>query len=264
MAHLQLNFFSDSLQRNTNVMVFIPSAGPDDFLFGGAEKFNIPDKKYQVLYLLHGSYDDYGSWVRNSRIENYAQEKCMAVVMPSVENSAYLDMAWGERYQTYIAGELPEFLSVLLPLSKKREDQFIAGLSMGGGGAFRFALTFPERYRAAASLSGGLNMRAVTPGPHANKMPKNYLRAVYGETEPNEVIDLLERIDPKTLPALYMTCGTEDFILPASETFYEQAVKKGVSVVYEKYPGVHNWEFWDVHIQDVLNWMPLAGRMVES
>ena len=50
----------------------------------------------------------------------------------------------------------------------------------------------------------------------------------------------------------------------ASETFYEQAVKKGVSVVYEKYPGVHNWEFWDVHIQDVLNWMPLAGRMVES
>lgn len=262
MAHIQLNFFSDSLRKSTNVLVFIPTTGPDDYLFNKEEQFLLPDKKYQTLYLLHGSYDDYGSWTRNSRIENYAQEKCLAVVMPTVENSAYLDMEYGEKYQTYISKELPEFLSVILPLSTKKEDTFIAGLSMGGGGAFRFALTFPEKYQAAASLSGALNMKAVDNCAHMDKMPLNYMRAIYGEKEHCEVIDLLETAELEKLPPLYMVCGTEDFILPANETFYEKAKEKEIDVIYEKYSGSHSWEFWDMYIRNVLDWMPLACKMV--
>ena len=130
MAHLQLNFYSQILKKNTNVIVFLPSIGPDDYLFDREPTYNIPNKKYQVLYLLHGSYDDYMSWSRNSRIECYAQEKCVAVVMPSVENSAYLNMAMGEQYQTYLVEELPQFLHTILPISILREDSFIAGLSI--------------------------------------------------------------------------------------------------------------------------------------
>lgn len=262
MAHIQLNFYSNSLQKNTNVMIFIPTIGPDDYLFGSEEKYNLKGKKYQVLYLLHGSYDDYTSWTRNSKIECYAQEKCLAVVMPSVENSAYLDMKKGEKYQTYIAEELPHFLSVLFPISTHRKDTFIAGLSMGGGGAFRFALTFPERYCAAASLSGGLHMGILENCTHLEKMPQNYKRAIYGDEETMEVIDLLEKVDVSLLPDLYMICGTEDFILPANESFYKKAIEKNIEITYEKTPGVHNWEFWDTHIQDALNWMPLKCRMV--
>lgn len=262
MAHIQLNFFSDSLQKSTNVLVFIPTTAPDDYLFDQENRFLLQDKKYQALYLLHGSYDDYGSWVRNSRIENYAQEKCLAVIMPAAENSAYLDMAYGEKYQTYIAKELPQLLSILFPISTRKEDTFIAGLSMGGGGAFRFALTFPEKYGAAASLSGGLNLSAVTSCAHMMKMPRNYLCAVHGDAEAKEVIDLLEDIDTDKIPPLYMICGTNDFILPANDTFYDKAMDIGLSVTYEKHPGGHTWEFWDRYIQDVLDWLPLAKRMI--
>ncbi|MDD2970890.1 MAG: alpha/beta hydrolase family protein [Lachnospiraceae bacterium] len=262
MAHIQLNFYSALLKKNTNVMVFIPSIGPDDYLFGSEEKFNLTNMKYQVLYLLHGSYDDYTSWSRNSKIECYAQEKCLAVVMPSAENSAYLNMYKGEAYQDYIANELPEFLETILPISTRREDSFIAGLSMGGGGAFRFALTFPEKYQAAASLSGGLHMGILKNCTHLDKMPENYMRAVYGDKKYSDVIELLDEVKSEVLPPLYMICGTEDFIFPSNESFYKKALDKKIPITYETARGVHCWDFWDEHIRDVLNWMPLKEQMV--
>lgn len=271
MAHLQMNFYSASLQKNANVIIFLPTQDADDYLFGTGNAKYDPAKKYQTLYLLHGSYGDCMDWSRLASVERYAQAHCLAVVMPSGENSMYLNMDAGEPYLDYIGRELPAFLERLFPLSPRREDRFIAGLSMGGYGCLRIGLEFPGQYGAIASLSGGtdLQMLRENGGPHLEKMDKHYQSAVYGEQNlrgtRNDLVTLLQQdlAEGKALPRLYMTCGTEDFIFPANESFYN-AVKDLVEIQYEKYPGVHDWNFWDTHIQDVMNWLPLANQKVDA
>lgn len=270
MANLQMNFYSQALKKNANVIIFLPTQDADDYLFGSGNAKYDPAKKYQTLYLLHGSYGDYTDWSRIANVERYAQEHCLAVVMPSGENSSYVNMYAGEDYLKYIGEELPAFLTTMFPLSTKREDTFIAGLSMGGYGCWRVGLEYPETFGAIASLSGAMRMQDLqkSGGPHMEKMDHHYQAATFGPGEitgtRNDIATLLQEdiAEGKTLPKLYMTCGTEDFIFPANEGFYAEA-KDLAEITYEKYPGVHNWDFWDSHIKDVMNWLPLDGQKVQ-
>ena len=270
MAHIQLNYYSPALKKNANVIVFLPSQDADDYLFGTGNAKYDPAKKFQTLYLLHGSYGDYLDWSRISNVERYAQAHCLAVVMPSAENSSYMKLANGEDYTAFIGKELPAFLQTMFPLSSRREDNFIAGLSMGGYGCWRIGLAYPASFGAIASLSGGMDMQMLreSGGPHLEKMDKHYQAGVWGGratirgSRDDIVVMLKDAVEAGVdLPKLYMNCGTEDFIFPSNEAFYEQA-KDLADIQYEKFPGVHDWNFWDSHIQDVMNWLPLANAKV--
>src|SRR6476619_7886720 len=105
-----------------------------------------------VLYLLHGLSDDDTIWLRRTSIERYVAALGLAVVMPQVHRSFYTDEAYGNRYWTYLSEELPEIVHGFFRLSRRREDTFVAGLSMGGYGALKWALRDPGRFAAAASL----------------------------------------------------------------------------------------------------------------
>ena len=148
---LTCQFRSAVLRRNTAITVILPTP----------EQENEPiAKDMKVLYLLHGMYGDESSWIRYSNVERYAKDLGgnMAIVMPGVGNSFYQDMVHGERFYTYMTEELPKFIQGLFPVSKKREDTYIAGLSMGGYGAFFLALSRPDLYSAAASFSGAVDI----------------------------------------------------------------------------------------------------------
>ena len=124
---LNCHFRSAVLRRNTSITVILPTP----------EEESAPiQKDMKVLYLLHGLHGDETSWMRYTSIERYASESVIAVVMPGVGNSFYQDMAHGERFYTYMTEELPKFIEGLFPVSRKREDTYIAGLSMGGYGAW--------------------------------------------------------------------------------------------------------------------------------
>lgn len=270
MAHIQCGFYSPSLEKNANITVFIPTLNADDYLIGTDVHYGMEGGKYQTLYLLHGSYGGCTDWSLLANVERYAQARALAVVMPSGENSSYINMDKGEAYLTYISEELPDFLTKIFPLSRAREDTFIAGLSMGGYGAFRCALEKPHRYGYAAALSGGLDMQALQASSeeHMQKMPVNYGTAVFADRYHIEGTDddlsalLAKRVREKAvLPELYMTCGTEDFIRPTNEKFYTDAEKLGVSVTYERAPGVHDWDFWDRHIREVIHRLPCCGDL---
>lgn len=271
MAHIQCSFYSQSLMKNANVIVFIPTENADDYLIGTDVHYGSKGGKYQTLYLLHGSYGGSTDWSLLANVERYAQSRALAVVMPSGENSNYVDMDKGEAYLTYVTEELPAFLSKIFPLSKKREDTFIAGLSMGGYGAFRCALAKPELYGFAASLSGALDMQELQKSTeaHALKMPSGYREAVFADRKHLEGTDndlsalLAKRVSEKAdLPQLYMTCGAEDFIYPTNEIFYDNACKLGVPVTFERAHGVHDWDFWDTHIREVINnLLPCCGDL---
>ena len=111
-----------------------------------------------MLYLLHGLTDDHTGWQRYTSIERYADEAGLAVVMPAVHHSFYTDEVHGHAYWTYVSEELPALVHRLFRVSDRPEDTFAAGLSMGGYGAVKLALSHPDRYAAAASLSGTLDI----------------------------------------------------------------------------------------------------------
>ena len=134
---------------------------------------------------------------------------------------------------------------------------------MGGYGAFLAALTAPETFSRAASLSGSLDIRGFLRGqqPHVSKMPRNYLRALF--EDPMNVPDAYDLLTlaarraaaGSLMPDLYLSCGTEDFNLPANDRFYREALALGASLRYDKHSGGHDWDYWDTHIKDVLVWL---------
>lgn len=229
-----------------------------------------------LLYLLHGLSDDETIWLRRTSIDRYASEKGLAVVMPRAGRSFYQDEVHGSAYWTFICQELPEVVHAFFRVSTRREDTFVAGLSMGGYGAMRWALTQPGRFAAAASLSGAVDLaaRAGTlsggaltgdTGPDADSpfldfAPDVRDRVFGGHFTPgrdNDLIALLGRSDPATLPALWVSCGAQDDLLPHTEHFVAAARAAGVDPHVEYPDGVHEWGLWDAQIRRVLDWLPL-------
>ena len=144
MALLRCDFRSDVLQLSTSMSVILPAG-------------TAPAAGHPTLWLLHGMSDDHTAWTRQTAVERYVADTGWAVVMPQVDRSYYADMAHGNDYWTFVSEELPVIARSMFRLSERRADNAAAGLSMGGYGAFKLALNFPDRYRAAASLSGALD-----------------------------------------------------------------------------------------------------------
>ena len=219
--------------------------------------------RYRVLYLLHGHSDDHTAWQRWTSIERYVEGLNLAVVMPNVHRSFYTDMVHGGKYWQFISEEVPAIVHDLFPLSTRRKDTFVAGLSMGGYGAFKLALSLPERYAAAASLSGALDIREVV-NAHGDRNDKEWLRQmhnVFGDLgrvpgSKHDLFTLVKRVARGNIKArLYQCCGTEDFLHDDNLRFRDMARKLPLDLTYEEGPGDHNWAYWDGMIQKVLDWM---------
>lgn len=271
MAFFQVNFFSPTLGFNTDINVFIPSPNSDEILNRKKSEYK-KNRKYQVLYLLHGAYGDYTDWMRLTSIEKYAQNHKLAVVMPSAANSFYEDMFRGSAYLTYLTEELPKFVSSVFPISARREDNFTAGLSMGGYGALRLAFTKPEQYAACASLSGAIDIVGCKMQNDSGTVDGPFLwDSILEDADKLEGSDadlyaLIEKQKSlgKALPRVFQSCGTEDFIYPLNTLAHEKLLGTGVDLTYEEHPGIHDWDYWDTHIQRVLDWLPLANDSVET
>jgi len=255
MASMRCDFFSDVLGLSTSMTVILPQATREQIgMTGTGTATGAP-----VLYLLHGLSDDDTIWTRRTSIERYAAAKGIAVVMPRVERSFYSDEIRGGSYWTFLSRELPEIVAYLFRVSTRREDTFVAGLSMGGYGAFQWALREPGRFAAAASLSGVLDLASR----YEHDDDDGLLRRVFGERpvrgSDSDLLSLLERADPATLPALYLACGDADELLAENLAFQTAAAVAGVPLDVTFDDGAHEWSYWDRHIERVLDWLPLRA-----
>lgn len=154
MALLKIDYYSEILGMVRTVNVLYPESrkNPDK---------DVPTTDIPVLYLLHGMSGNQDSWLNRSGIERLVRNTNLAVVMPSTDLAWYTNTTYGARYYDAIVDELPEVLHNFLPnLSTKREKNFIAGLSMGGYGAFKIALA-SNKFSYAASLSGAISFENV-------------------------------------------------------------------------------------------------------
>jgi S-formylglutathione hydrolase FrmB len=265
MALIHASIRSHVLGMLTSIDVILPQPRAED-LRTPARARAAAARRHPTLYLLHGLSDDHSVWPRWSSIERYVDGLDLAVVMPATARGFYTDMAHGPRYWTYISEELPAVARSLFPLSEASQDNFVAGLSMGGYGAMKLALRCPRRFAAAASLSGSLDMV----GQHDGATPAEWhteLEGIFGDLgklrgSDNDLMHLAARLacsrGPR--PALFQCCGTEDFLYQDNLRFRDHARKLGLNLTYEEGPGTHEWGYWDRMIQRVLEWLPLKKR----
>ena len=255
MALITCDFFSEVLEFGTSMTVVLPQ--PTEGQVGvtpGAD-----DAPPPLLYLLHGRSDDHTAWLRYSSIERYASAAGVAVVMPAVARSFYADEAHGYRYWTYLSEELPGIVHRFFRVSDRREDTFVAGLSMGGYGALKWAFQQSERFAAAASLSGAVDVVAFAQDPTRREDLVD--RVFGGEPGPrDDLYAMLEASDPAALPDLYVSCGTEDHLYDYNVRFVDALRARGLDPVVDFRPGEHEWGFWDTDIPKVLAWMRSPRR----
>lgn len=262
MAIIEVNFISKCLMRTVTFNAIIPV---DKF---GPQAENAEQKPLKTLYLLHGIFGNYTDWVNGTRIQALAEANDLAVIMPSGENRFYLDdEKSGELYGEFIGKELVEFTRKLFPLSDKREDTFIAGLSMGGYGAIRNGLKYAENFGCVIGLSAALvhdTWKDADNSAPIFTFRRNYYEAIFGEYDKVKGSDK----DPKALllklkeegrpvPKMYLCCGTEDDLVTVNRDFRDFLNENGVDLTYVEGPGKHDWVFWDTYIKKVLDWLPL-------
>lgn len=279
MAWLTIHFRSKTLGRPETIEALIPQGHGN----------------YKVLYLLHGLGGNHSTWMKKSRLEDYAEHKNIAIIMPSGYNKCYVNNVNGKNYGDYIAKELPELCERWFSISKKAEDRYIAGNSMGGYGAIHAALTHPGVYAGAYSYSGFLDMKESFSNPNIFST-----RPVFGEKENFDKMqfDLFEIIGQlstkkademgvfqekslkngenkpfthkktgKTLNFVdnftkyTITCGESDPMITMSRQMIDALKNNNYNVDSYIVNGAHDWDFWDTCIAKTIQEITDGGAV---
>lgn len=269
MSLVTMNVDSKYLRSNQAFSVILPDMPRDH---EPAEYYRA-HRRLKVVWLLHGTYGDHTDWVRKTNVERYASSRGVAVVMPSGLNSNYAN--WGRAMlgydmYDYVLHELMPLVHNWFPVSDRREDNFIAGLSMGGRGTITFAVNNPERFAAAAALSASpRDFATLTPEYLASGTPvaDRFARAIenaggldayLGSPENTwRVID--ERAASGDLPRLLFACGADDdYVMEDLIPFRRHAEELGLDAEFLIRPGfTHEWDFWDLAIRDAFDFFGL-------
>ncbi len=257
MALMHINCFSSTLGMCVNFDAIIPETTRGQIGMEGSAQ-----DTYPTLYLLHGMSDDHTIWQRRTSVERYVADKNLAVIMPTTHLAWYTNTTFGYKYFDFIAYELPQICQGFFRgMRSGREDNFVAGLSMGGYGAYKLALAAPEQFAAAASLSGALDISALT-----GRLPghDSLFNGIFGndkslEDTEHDLFYLAKTLKEsgKPMPKLFQWCGTEDFLYQDNLTAKEVFQELNFDLTYTECPGNHSWEHWDREIQNVLKWLPI-------
>jgi S-formylglutathione hydrolase FrmB len=243
MAFAELRWFSKTLGKQVGTYVILPD-NPD---------FKPP---FATYYLLHGLSDDYTIWHRRTRIEVYAQSLPLIVVMPDGFRGFYTNNDEGPAYATYVAEELPAVIERTFPAKSARGARAVGGLSMGGYGALRIGLGYPDRFASVNSHSGALMHGSRPTKRPTSSMQDAEWRRVFGprpmETD-HDLVHLARQCEKSgTLPKIRIDCGTDDFLIEDNRAYHKHLEALRVPHEYEEFPGAHTWEYWDQHVRTAL------------
>ena len=254
MALIEISIRSRYLRGKASISMVLPDISDAD----DPGRFYSEDRKHKVLFLLHGTEGDHSDFIRQTAIERYAQERNMAVVMPACQNSDYMDwpsFGIGLEVRRYIAEELVPLVHSWFPVSSRREDNYIAGVSMGGRGALSIAAGYPGLFSAAASLSGPpLYLPRLYESQAYLAFPDRYrnLIAMSGGYDAflSSSFDAWGEIDrlagTGNLPRILLLIGMDDPYLSDYMLFKKHAEEEGYPISFSETAGYgHEWRFWD-------------------
>lgn len=256
MAVMDISCLSSSLNRFVKFRVILPVENLADS--------DVGKKRFPTLYLLHGFLGSQDDWLYRTHILDLAETCGLAVVMPAGENSFYVDLPeLGLNYGSFVGNELVSLTRRMFPLSDKRDDTFIGGLSMGGFGSLLLGSRFPETFGRIICLSGAFDpadpaLKQVLTDPAAG-LPTQYFDALLGNMEQpkperNAIASALNALQEGKLPELYLACGTEDFLYSCCCKTRDLLSTAGAKIKWEQGPGIHDWYFWDTYIHKAVRW----------
>lgn len=250
MAFFQCSIFSGSLGKNVSVNILLPQEVDSQF---GTSIKGENNKKYPVLYLLHGYSDDHSAWMRRSAIERYVDDKKLIVVMPDGGKSFYRNYGSNDNYRDFIALELPRFLERYLPANTSRESSYIAGLSMGGYGALAIGLEYLNNYRKICAMSSVADIVEAFTMECFVKQKIQLFGDIELKNSEHDLFYLLSKNNNSPIkPKLELSCGTEDFLYHQNAKLINHLKSLNYEFTYDERPGTHNWEFWDESIKNFL------------
>ncbi len=217
-------------------------------------------KRYAVIYLLHGLTGHSDNWATKTKLNEYAVKYQYIFVMPEGANGWYSDSATvpNDKYESYIVQELVPEIDKKFRTKADRSGRIIAGLSMGGYGAIKFGLKYPENFALVGSFSGALG--ATSWGEKTAGNIGKTIDAVFGADESdtrkaNDIFKIVREISDekkKLLPFIYLDCGTEDFLIKSNRDFAALLFEKKIPHEFRQLPGKHDWTFWDAQVREFL------------
>ncbi len=234
-----LEIYSAKMNKKIPTIVITPS------------KYKDKDTKFPVLYLLHGLSDDHTKWIKTvPAIKDLADQYQLMIVCPDGGyGSWYLDSPIDPSYQyeTFLANELLTFIDAKYRTIANKGGRIITGLSMGGHGALYIASRNAEKFVAAGSMSGAVDMWKLgfESGNDGFDVPKRL-----GDFKTNEALWKKHSIvfnTPKLKEAnlhYYIDCGTEDFLIEENRELHRRMVHEKIPHEYVERPGNHSWEYW--------------------
>ena len=220
-------------------------------------------KLFPVIYLLHGVAGHSSNWLEKTSIAIYANQYDVFVVMVEGENGWYTDSATvpQEKYESYVLQELIPDVERRYRVQRSREGRAIAGLSMGGYGAIKFGLKYPDKFVFAASMSGAFHGPSWTdkeltePGVIRDSVLRAFGPTDSGTRKANDIFRLVRELPADKialLPYLYLDCGTEDFFFKDNRYLANLFIEKKVPHEYRELPGNHGWPYWNQQVREIL------------
>ena len=284
MALISVDYFSSSLMRTTTLEAILPfdnqgDAHATDSVMRHADADLTSQEAawdsrpypprtqapFKTLFLLHGISGNHADWISESRIRAWAEQRNLAVIMPSGYNAFYLDHAETHNYYgRFVGQELVEVARRMFPLSTRREDTFIGGISMGAYGALRNGLRYCETFGSIIALSPAMIVGGFDQvfSDDLWFLSRSYLESTFGNL--NEVIgsdkdparlaaDLVYCDRPR--PRVYMTCGNQDPLAEPDRVLAQRMRDAGLEVTYHEMQGGHDWDFWNAALPQALDWL---------
>ena len=226
---------SASMNKDIEAIVVLPE---------GYEKNQ--DKRYPVIYLLHGYGGNHTSWILKTKpdLHNVASKTNIIFVCPNGDNKWYVDSPVHPeiKYETFVAKELVEYIDKNYRTIASKEGRAITGYSMGGHGALLLCLKHQDTFGAAGSMAGTVDLRMnVNQGKIDVLGEYSKYRSVWDE---NSVINNLHRVHRKSIPAFIIDCGTEDHLIRANEKLHQEMLDMRLPHEYITRPGGHTQPYW--------------------
>ena len=230
-------------------------------------------ERFPVIYLLHGLWGNYKNWVEKTALLEYAARHKIIIVNPEGGNGWYVDNANqpNDKYESYVVAELIPEIDKKFRTIAERKGRAVAGLSMGGYGAIKFGVKYPEKFIFAASMSGAVNAASwKNIEENAASLRKSLAEVFVSADNPthreNDLFKIFSELPPEkggALPFFYLDCGTEDSLnfLQFNRQLADIMLQRKIPHEFRELPGKHDWAFWNQQIVEVLR---IGERIFDS
>jgi enterochelin esterase-like enzyme len=236
--------------------------------------YETSQRSYPVLYLLHGGGDDQTGWVQFGEVQNITdkairegQATAMIIVMPDANTGrrGYFNDVKGDwRYEDFFFQELMPYIEKTYRTKPEKRYRAVAGLSMGGGGSFMYALHRPDLFAAACPLS-------ASTGPITVEDAKTFLSrnnpgladsAVARYYRQHSALALINSLPDSSKKAVrwYIDCGDDDFLYEGNSLVHIAMKKREIPHEFRIRDGAHNWTYWRTALPEVLQFVSMSFR----